>query len=321
MNTHLKVILYIGAFVAFLFIGNAIFEYVSDNFLNKNRLHEELVNSEKEFKKLSDYTASLELKYVQEKLLKEEAERRFSKDSKTLKGRIKILSDVVVSLNEKARIETTPDGVFKDPKDKNSFVMSEIRYENGPPLGYVLFYKDGRTVSKLYPHEFKVDTAVSRNEKSGEYVIISKANYTLKSPSLKTSDESWENKPFNIPVSGGVALIDPTEKNLLKKRLHLWAPHVNGGSTFGFDKKGPMFRPTLDVSLMGYGVTKNDLDWKFLHFGVSLDTRFKNTGVIFTPASYRFWPSLLSNSYLGPSVGYTFGGGGFSGGLNLNITF
>lgn len=315
---NLKNVYYGILICALLFFGFKAYKYVADLENANKRLYTDLVGQQQAYKQLSDKAALLAIQYADSDKMKADLESRFAAEKEALEGRIKILANATFTIREKARDSTGSDISYQGVGTK--YVVNEIRFNDGPPVGYVLIYDDGRVVSKLYNHTFNVDTAVSRDEDSGRYAIVSKASYTLKSPSINTNNQQvWTNKPYALNITGGSAEIDPTEKNPLTPRMQWWAPHINGGVSLGAGTGGTFLRPTLDFSVAGFGATRNDLDWKFLHVGFDTDTEFKAPGFHVLPFSYRFWPGLLTNTYLGPGVGFNPQGTNFQ--LNLNVTF
>jgi hypothetical protein len=316
--TKLKLITLSVALVASLYFGDRAVAYIRGVTSENARLHTDLIGQTEKYQQLSDHAAKLEIQYSDAAKMKRELESKFAAEKDALQGRIEVLSNATFLIREAARKESKSDVVYQG--DKLKYVLNEVRFGNdGPPVGYVLIFDDGRVVSKLYNHEIQVNTAISRDETSGRYSIVSKADYILKSPSLNTGGKVWHNEPYPLDISGGIAYVDPTEKNQLAKRFQLWAPHINGGVSGGASVAGGFLRPSLDVSLAGYGETKNDLDWKFVHVGLDTDSKLSDPGVHVLPFSYRFWPSVLSNTYIGPGIGFTKDG--VNGQLNLNLTF
>ena len=89
-------------------------------------------------------------------------------------------------------------------------------------------------------------------------------------------------------------------------KFHWWAPHVDVGIISGLSNDvvfGVM--PSLGVSFMGYGLTKNDLEWRFLRINGALgnDLQFG-----LDPAMYNLGTllPLFSNLWVGPHVSYGF---------------
>lgn len=315
-----KIVIYSVAFIAALYFGDRAVSYIRGLSSENTRLHTELVGQTEKYKQLSEHAAKLEIQYVDQETLKKQLNEKFAAEKDALEGRLKILSNATFLIREQARKTGKSDVVYQG--DKLKYVLNEVRFDKeGPPVGYVLIFDDGRVVSKLYNHEIQVNTAVSRDEGTGRYSIVSKADYVLKSPSINTNGEKvWTNKPFPLDITDGKAYVDPTEPNQLVPHWQLWAPHLNGGISATAGANGADFRPALDVSFSGYGVTKNDLDWKFIHLGVDTDSsKFNDPGVHLMPFSYRFWPSVLTNTYIGPGVGWSKSG--LNGQLNLNVSF
>lgn len=275
------------------------------------RLHTELIGQQEKYEQLSKRAANLEKNYVDQQTLRAQLEREFSKEKDALTGRIKVLSNATFLIREKARKSSKSDLVYQGKRIK--YVLNEIRYNDGPPVGYVLIFDDGRVVSKLYNHQLDVKTAVSRDESTGRYSVVSRAEYILKSSSLNLNGEQvWTNKPYDLPITGGKAFIDPTEPRVLKKRFHLWAPRLN--AEFGFD--GSEIRPGLGVSLMGYGYTRRDLDFKFLQVGMQYSQEQTLLPTL-SPVLWRPFPTVFSNTYIG--AGATFENPGFGYFLSLQV--
>ncbi len=308
-------IIWIAA-VAF-FVTQAV-SYIFDVVGTNKRLHTELVGQREKYEQLSEHAAKLEVQYVDEKKLREKLEKDFASEKDALQGRIKLLSNATFLIRERARQSGTSDLTYQG--DRLKYVVNEVRFNDGPPVGYVLIFDDGRVVSKIYNHAIDVKTAVARDESTGRYDVVSKADFILKSPSINLNGEKvWFNKPYPLKITGGTAVVDPTERNLLAPRIQWWAPHLNGGVSFVAGASGAEIRPSVDFSLAGYGPTKNDLDWKFVHLGLDVTSSLDDAGFHVAPFSYRFWPNFLTNTYLGPAVGWTRVGPNLQ--LNLNLTF
>jgi hypothetical protein len=286
-----KLILYAVASIAILYA----LAYIDNLLGDKVRLHAELIGQKEAYQQLSEHAAKLEIQYKDQKDLQAELEKNWKAEKDALQGRVKILSNATFLIREQARRENRSDLVYEGAQVK--YLFNEIRFKDGPPVGYVLIFDDGRVTSKLYNHQISVHTAVSRDESTGYYDIVSKADYILKSPHLSLNGKNWMNEPYPLKIVGGTALIDPTEPIQLDKRFHLWSPTLNGGLNVGSDLKA-----AVGVSLMGYGYSKRDLDWKFLQFGVDYSKQ-NEYGIHLIPAMYRPFPNYLKNTYFGLGVG------------------
>lgn len=304
-----KIIFTIIVLLGLAYAGQKIYDLYSE----KQRLHQELIGQKEKYVQLSDRAAKLENQYVDQQTLRSKLEREFEQEKDALIGRIKVLSNATFLIREKARKSGQSDLVYQGSRVK--YVLNEIRYNDGPPLGYVLIFDDGRVVSRIYNHKLEVKSAVSRDESSGRYSVVNRADYILKSPSLNLNGEkNWFNKPFPLPISSGTAFIDPSEPRNLKKRFHLFAPHLNANLNFtDFDA----VNAGLGISVMGYGYTKNDLDYKFIQIGAqSNGTNFVAT---LTPVMWRPLPQYLSNTYIGPGVSHDGRNFGYLLGLQVGL--
>lgn len=313
-----KLIVSAVSLLALVYFADRAVSYVKNIMGSNERLYTELIGQQEKYKQLSEHAAKLEVDYASQKQLKDELAEKFANEKDALNGRIQMLSNATFLIRESARKEGRSDIVYQG--DKLKYVVNEIRFNDGPAVGYVLIFDDGRVVSKIYNHEIQVDTAVARDEDTGRYSVVSKADYVLKSPSINSNGEAvWYNKPYGLKIVGGTVTVDPTDKNQFAPTFQWVDVHLNGGVSAGAGLGGGFVRPTVDVSMSGYGPSKNDLDWKFLHLGFDVDVALKDPGAHLMPFSYRFWPSVLSNTYAGPGLG--FSKSGLNGQLNLNLTF
>ena len=87
------------------------------------------------------------------------------------------------------------------------------------------------------------------------------------------------------------------------EKFFLWAPHVDIALGVNLEAKP---QGELAVSVMGYGKTENDLEWRFIRLGLQTDT--ESLGGVVCPASYNVGGPLplVSNIWLSPC--YVFDG-------------
>lgn len=283
--------------------------------------YQELVGEHDGYQKLSDYAASLERKYVDEKILREKLEKDWAAEKSALQGRIKILADSTFST--KSGQSALQGADYVDPNGQWS--LFEARYlvdgKSGPPGCWFQVYKDGTGITKVYDHRIQVSLAVSRSDDDGKYTILTKAAYILSEPDVEEKykhEPGWKDVVYPLEVSGGTATIDPTELPDQPK-FWLWSPHLNGGINFGSEPGGFYARPALGVSFMGYGATRNDLKWKFLNAGVSFETDLSFFDLSLMPFLYRPFDSFIANTYIGPGVSLSTRGTGYFLGLSLGF--
>ena len=116
-----------------------------------------------------------------------------------------------------------------------------------------------------------------------------------------------------------------TEFNVLvndtrKDHFFPWAPHLDLAAIVGWNGTAPQYGASLGVSFMGYGLTDNDLSWRFLRLGVTLSNQ--NVGLDFEPFAWNLGGPLplVSNLWIGPFVSWTpinYWGGGLMLGVVL----
>lgn len=271
-------------------------QYVNGLKNEKDRLYTELIGQKQAYEQLSAKAAKLEIDYKNQTDLRAEAEKRFANEKSALEEHIKVLADATFLINEKAREEKNSDIVYAGTPGQTGWVMDEVKFNNGPAVGYVLIMNDGRVTSKMYNHQIKINMVVSKDETTGRYSVVSKADYILKAFPINTGGANWVNKPYPLDIVGGTAIIDPTEPLIYPKHFQWWNPKLNLNADI--DVNG--FAPGLGISLMGYGRTLDDVDFKFAQFG--LDIENQTPRATFTPVLWRPFDGFISNTYIGPGV-------------------
>jgi hypothetical protein len=304
LKNNFKYIFYITGIAAILILTQQCQE--------NTRLHKDLIGKTEELELLNKNIANLERKYIEQKELKEKVEKEFGPTIKALRGRLKVLSNATYLIRERARKQNRSDIVYQGKRIK--YVFNEIRFNDGPPVGYVLIFDDGRVVSKVYNHEIDVKTAIARDESNGRYDILSRANYILRADHLGSKDKLWTGIPYPLNITGGTAFIDPTESINQKKRFYIWAPNI--GANLNTSSDG--IAPGIGLSLMGYGYSKRDLDYKFLQVGIQKEEE-DGVGITLAPVLYRPLPNLLPNTYIGPGYSKDKKGENLYFGINIGF--
>jgi hypothetical protein len=103
--------------------------------------------------------------------------------------------------------------------------------------------------------------------------------------------------------------------------MYWWAPHLNLNLDWGFSSDlENNIGGGISFSTSGYGRTKNDLVWRFFDFG--LGTTGEEFYGKFTPFAYNIGEHvpLISNTYLGPFIGYSTDGEAQVG-VGLSVIF
>jgi len=321
----LAFIKYIGQLLIIVTVaGIALFAYSKWRDANEERRFTELIGTQTKYEQLTKYTAKLESNYKTQTDLSKLAEKTWKEVERKKDERIKLLSDATYLIGRHVEKQNGPDYYYETPRATRNYILNEIRLagEKSPAIGYILIKNDGRTYKRNYRFEISVRTMHTVNEDTGHVSVFSKAFIIQREKSplakrLKGYDD-WFNVEYPLEITGGTALIDPTMPNT-RKKLHWWSPHINGGFNFGVGGDESFARPGISFSTSGYGRSRNDLDYKFLHFGLDTDTDFKKPGIHLIPFSYRPWEKVLTNTYIGPGIGWTEDGTNYF--LNLNLSF
>ena len=236
--------------------------------------------------------------------------------------RIKLMSSIQVGVNSEIEKQEKSDYEFKTPNGTNGYVLNELRIagKDSPPIGYILIQKDGNVLKKNYKFEIMVENVQLKDDLTGKIRIVSRAFLVplenglaeKRRPDLK----KWKGDKFPLDVTGGIALVDPKEPlvplNLASEWIE-WPFNVNVGASVFSEGSSVSARPTLSTNLWGWGTSKQDLDWKIMHLGINYSDKF-GMGYHLTPASYRLFKGLLTNTYLGTGVyGDSFNKGFFIG--------
>lgn len=317
IKPHLTIENFKNSLIIILLCIGATFGYnLWKNNEENSRLYRELIGQKQKYEQITKNLAKLEIQYKEQKDLAAQYKKDFSEYKKSSDQRIKILSNATYLIRERARKEKRSDLVYEGKRIK--YVFNELRFKDGPPIGYVMIFDNGKVVSKIYNHVIDVKTAVLRDEDSGKYEVLSKADFILRSGHLKPDGKNWFGVRHPLEINGGTATIDPTEKNPARSRFHLWAPRLSGGfNLMATQEDGIFARPTLGVSLAGYGPSKRDLDYKFAHIGVGFSQDTFDLNLV--PVYYRPFRETLPNTYIGPGVSLSNEGTNYFLGINFNF--
>jgi len=235
------------------------------------------------------------------------------------------------------KIRVAADKTYKvGTDDPNAYEFKKVMYgfkddkgkETEVPVAWVQYFPnreaDKQWKTGVYDLDYYVRT-VQSTQKDGQ---------------LNTNTQIWfENE--RDAASRGVKVpldIKSSEFKQLKKEdkeFYWWAPHINLNVDVGFglgslsggssdSSTSTLVAGGISFSAMGYGRTKNDLTWRFLDLGIS--TNGNDIYTKFTPFTYNLGEvlPLISNTHIGPFIGYSFSGdskGDILFGIGLSIPF
>jgi hypothetical protein len=271
-----------------------------------------LVGVTEQFKKLSEYTGVLENQYKTQDELQQAAKTLWDKERAKLNDRVKALTQTVFSVKDQSKRSVSNQADLVS----TNYQFHEIEFKNkdgevGPPIGYVLIQNDGRVISKVYNHDIKVDTIITKDEASGRYAIASKAFFVLKSGHLGSrtinkieGKENWSNKPYPLNIEGGTAIIDPTEtfKVSGNSKFHLFNPKPSVGLNTSVSNGKVTTDPMISTNLSTVGPSKDETNWKLINIGFSYDNLEQNIDLSLVPVLYKPAPNFLKNTYIGPGI-------------------
>ena len=143
-----------------------------------------------------------------------------------------------------------------------------------------------KAITDIRAGGIKVETIHLKDDLTGRVRVISRAFGPDKEP---------------IPLDGGIVIIDPQEPLAPHQaaKAWVWLPlNLNAGLAAAGAKGALESRLMADVTLVGYGRSKQNLDYKFAGIGGNYN-ELSGLGLNITPASFRPMPNTLTNTYLG----------------------
>jgi hypothetical protein len=183
------------------------------------------------------------------------------------------------------------------------------------PIAWAIYYPnkplDKQWKTGVYPIEYKTKI-IQTEQQDGQW------NTYVEAWAENNKDKASLGKELPLKIE----VADFTQVKKETTEFYWWSPHLNlnlditFGSDFDANAGGG-----LSISTSGYGRTKNDLIWRFIDFGIS--TNGDEFWGKFSPFAYNIGEHipLISNTFLGPFVGYEFNDGAFIGGLSVSVPF
>jgi len=287
-----------------LFVGKLALDYKNEASESKKK-YEELIGIRDKYKQLSNHVATLETEYATQKDIWNLAKNSWSDEKKLLERKLKALASATFTIRNFPLEQDAPDIVSEDE------LIQEVQFVDsngklGPAVGVVkITNATGKTFSKMYDHEIQIDSAITKEE-NGKVRVLARAWYIQREESLNGSvgKPDWKDKPFPLPITGGMIMIDPTDPNSFSnlKRKFMFASHLNAGLFIG-NAGELVYGGRLGVSLWGYGKTKNDLDYKLGELGVNINNNYMDINLV--PVQYRVGNHLplIEDMYVGVGAG------------------
>lgn len=195
-----------------------------------------------------------------------------------------------------------------------------VRQENGK-------YKQVDSLSYSYK-DFRISIKGDVIQQTLSYKLHQKFKGQLVATVLPSGAKNHYAKIFEIDDKGKVVQelklthLDILTSNNLPKRMMWWNPKVDLGLGIGITsnvKTG--WIAELGFSTSAYGITKDDITWRFIRFGMGVAPG--GMSLTFSPVQLnigKFLP-LVSNMWLTPYAGYNLGRSVGHFGLGLSVVF
>lgn len=282
-----------------------------------------LLGTQDKYQQVSSSLAKLQIDYNTQQQLAAKAQATFSEVKRAKDEQIKMLSTAMHAVTEKDQNQGASDFTVQPQGKVPGYTVNEVRIQgsDSPPVGYVLLRNDGSVEKGNYNFSIEVKTLETQDAGDGKIRVFSRAYLVLNENGLADQDQrlkKWKGAEFPLSITGGDAVVDPTETSTQPGFLG-WAPHLNIGLNVGGDTQGGFVRPELNFSIAGYGKHVNDLDWKFLQLGVGTDSKLDLVDFHLIPFSYRPLKRWLPNTYVGPGIGTSRLGTNYF--LNVSLGF
>lgn len=289
--------------------------------------YSKLTDTRTDMVQLSSHVAQLATLYKDQAELAKEVALAW-KDLALERGeRVKLKSETVVTVDPTVEKQPKPDYTFLTPEGKEGYTLNELRIEgkDSPAVGYILVKNDGEVYKKNYKFEIRVESVQLKDDLTGQIRIVSRAFLIPlenglagdRRPDLK----KWKDEKYPLKVTGGETVVDPQEPIVTTSKVKgfvPWSMNFNAGFGLFGSREGLDTKATVDANLAGYGVSKRDLDWKFVHLGANY-SRNGGLGLHLTPFSYRPLPNILTNTYVGPGAFWSPDLYGYFVGLNVGF--
>lgn len=103
-----------------------------------------------------------------------------------------------------------------------------------------------------------------------------------------------------------------------KARFHLFNPKLDIGSVIGFNGV-PLIGASIGFSIGSYGITRNDLSWRFLRLGAIFHS--EGTGFDLEPFTWNAAGSIpiIQNLWIGPNINYDLNARRFGLGISVGV--
>lgn len=263
---------------------------------NENVYEEQLITIQKNLLKLQGIQSNnikveeLKRQFQEEKsIIIEEYEKQKKKTGEVLEE----IGHLKTTLEKTRQLSVNSDKIYKkDTQDKKIwyfFKKITIMNEEGKeiPIAWAMFhpFQTSDKQWKVGTYDTNLDIKIIETENAdGTYNRYAEANYENR-------------KGDKLPVE--ITKLDWAIVEKKYKQFYFWNPRLGLGTNFS-DAAGH----NLNLSLMSYGRTKRDMDWRFLVFGAGINN--KELSLSLEPLSWNIGNviPIIDNMFVGPFLDY-----------------
>ncbi len=274
LSSTILIALLIGLFVMlYLWVGGLKHQ--------NSRLQQEIEESQRGYLELKENIARAESKMVSrgelKRLLHETVDPAIRELIKQNKETVKLINEAEGSLRGSVEeLQLEPVVVERDRVKLKEF-SSQIALPEGPPLAWWRVDDQGLAKQGLYQMRFNLRTTLTEQKSKMGYNVYHEL--WLTSPEC----EEWKDRPYPIPIDHAEVRWVPIKR---AKAFYAFLPKLDIGLEAGFTGLGkPALGFGIGASLMGYGQSEDDPEWRFLRLSAGAVGDKINLG--FVPLSWN----------------------------------
>jgi len=224
------------------------------------KLQQEIEESQQAYLELKENIVRAESRMVSrgelKRLLRETVDPAIQELIKKNHETVKLINEVEGSLKGTVEELNLEPVVVEKDKVKVKEFSSEITLPEGPPIAWWRVDEQGLARQGLYEMKFNMRTTLTEQQSRKGYNVYHEL--WLTTPQF----DEWKDKPYAIPIDRAeVRWVTISQA----KAFYAFLPKLDIGVEADFaGLKRPALGFSVGASLMGYGLSEDDLEWRFL---------------------------------------------------------